>query len=121
MVSKFVSGKKRHVTFVAYSNLFGFLHIFSIVYHFSKSSLDEIKDYFQSFEKLSRTNTTEKDRTSLKLGLEVSETDKGNKELFLAQKVRDVIKCSACKRPRCIYSNGKWKAQPSRHHTHPTS
>ena len=69
--------------------------------------LDETKDHSQSFEKLFRTKTTEKDQPSLKFGLEVSEIDKANKELFLAQKVCNIIKCSTCKKPRCIYSNGK--------------
>ena len=39
--------------------------------------LDETKNYFQSFEKLFGTKTTEKDQPSLKFGLEASEIDKG--------------------------------------------
>ena len=68
---------------------------------------DETKDHFQSFEKLFGTKTSNKDRPSLKFGLEASAIDKANKELFLADKVCIIIKCSTCKRPRCIYSNGK--------------
>ena len=69
--------------------------------------LDETKDHFQSFEKLFGTKTTKKDQPSLKFGFKASEIDKANKELLLAQKVSDVVECSTCKRPRCIYSNEK--------------
>ena len=50
---------------------------------------------------------TEKDKPSLKFSIEMIEEGKQNKDSLVSQKVRDVIKCSICHRPRCIYVNAK--------------
>ena len=36
-----------------------------------------------------------------------SEADHQNREMFRSQKVRDVVLCGECSKPRCIYSNKK--------------
>ena len=53
------------------------------------------------------TTPTEKDKPSLKFSLESSEEDKANKSVLVSQKVRAVIPCSSCFKPRCIYSSSK--------------
>lgn len=35
------------------------------------------------------------------------EVDRQNRDLFKNQKVRDVVICGECGKPRCIYSNKK--------------
>ena len=50
----------------------------------------------------------ERDRPSLWFSLEVTETDKSNKSLLVAAKVRATIICSLCSKSRCVYSNSKF-------------
>ena len=69
--------------------------------------LDSSKEHFQKFESLYGTKPSEKDKPSLKFSLESSDEDKNHKSILVAQKVRAVIPCSSCLKPRCIYSNSK--------------
>ena len=69
--------------------------------------MDISKEHYQEFSKLFGKETSEINRPSLKFSLESTEADKVNKDFLVAQRVRDVIKCSNCSRPRCIFAAAK--------------
>ena len=72
--------------------------------------LDLSKEHYQPFELVYGKEVSEKDRPSLKGSWEDEEAvaaDTSNKDLFNAAKVRDVIVCQECYKPRCIYAKGK--------------
>ena len=67
--------------------------------------LDATKEHYQSFHNLYGNETSEKDRPSLASDKITSETDAQNKSLLVTQKIRAVITCVLCNKPRCIYAN----------------
>ena len=69
--------------------------------------LEGNKKHFKKFDELYGTCPTEADRPSLKFSLDASKEDKDNKVLMVSSKVRDVITCSQCSKPRCIYTMAK--------------
>ena len=69
--------------------------------------VDHSSNRFKSFPDVYGTATTESDRPSLKTSKAKNHTDKENKGLFVAAKVRDVIHCMECAKPRCIYAPEK--------------
>ena len=70
--------------------------------------LDISKGHNQDFKDIFKKETTERDRPNLRFGLEVTETEKSNKSLLVAAKVRATIICSLCSKPRCVYCNSKF-------------
>ncbi|XP_019632046.1 PREDICTED: uncharacterized protein LOC109475723 [Branchiostoma belcheri] len=73
--------------------------------------LDPSGEHYLSFAELYGKPTTEADRPSLKQPTQKSETDKKRKQLLVAAKVRDVISCGECRKPRCIYAASKLLAE----------
>ena len=67
--------------------------------------LDHTQEHYKSFQELSGTETSEKDRPSLLLKPVISEADQNNKSLLTSPKVRGTLTCSTCHKPRCFYSN----------------
>ena len=68
-----------------------------------------LKDHcnYKKFEELYGQLPSEVDRPSLaasSVTSEAKEADKENKKLMIAAKVRDIIVCIDCKKPRCVYS-----------------
>ena len=70
--------------------------------------LDSSKNHYREFNELYRTETSERDRPSLKYCLEANVNDTENKELLSSQRVRDIITCTNCLKPRCIYASSKF-------------
>ena len=70
--------------------------------------LDASREHFQTFEQVYGSTVTEKDRPSLKYSLELIDEDKLHKDVLVGQKVRAVVKCALCDKPRCLYSNSKF-------------
>ena len=70
------------------------------------------KEHYQAFKYIFKKETMERDWLSLRFSLEVTETEKSNKNLLVVAKVRATIICSLCSKPRCVYCNSKFtKAQ----------
>ena len=51
------------------------------------------------------TKTSDEHRPSNKPASVESEVDKTNKKLLVAGKVRGVVECGECAKPRCIFAN----------------
>lgn len=68
---------------------------------------DKIINKYKSFEQVSGTETTDMHRPSLGDVTLESLADKNNKQLLLSSKVRAVIQCTECQKPRCIYVASK--------------
>ena len=66
--------------------------------------LDSNKEHFQKFDQVYGGKVSEKDLPSLKFSIELIEEDKVHKELMTAQKVRAVVKCALCQKPRYALS-----------------
>jgi hypothetical protein len=74
--------------------------------------LDESKKHYQSFSDLyGKEVISECDRPSLVPDDENSQVDKENSNLFRNTRVRRVIHCQECSKPRCIYSSAAFSAQ----------
>ena len=72
--------------------------------------LDSTKEHYQAFESVYGKPVSSQDQPSLQSKFEDPEAaaaDEANKALFNASKVRDVIWCQECYKPRCIFSRGK--------------
>ena len=83
------------------------METFSKLHFVPAPTLDSSKQHYNKFEDLYGSKPTEKDKPSLTFSLEVIEEDKRNKTTLVSQRVRDVVKCSVCHRPRCVYANTK--------------
>ena len=81
------------------------METFSKLHFVPAPTLDSSKQHYNKFEDLYGSKPTEKDKPSLNFSLEVIEEDKRNKTTLVSRKVRDVVKCSVCHRPRCVYAN----------------
>ena len=68
--------------------------IFDTLKFLPEPIFDQSKQHYKNFDELCGTVTGQKDRPSLKYGLEASKADKKKKELLVSQKVRDVMKCT---------------------------
>ena len=79
--------------------------IFSKLCFLPDPMLDASKEHFRSFSEVYGKETSEKDRPSLNTDKLSSETDVINKSLLVGQKIRGVIHCTICKKPRCVYAN----------------
>lgn len=71
--------------------------------------LDSAKEHYQPFDSVYGKDASERDRPSLKGNWDddAVAADATNKDLFNAAKVRDVILCQECYKPRCIFAKGK--------------
>ncbi|SMN01555.1 hypothetical protein SPONL_2127 [uncultured Candidatus Thioglobus sp.] len=72
--------------------------------------LDSTKEHYQSFDTIYGQEVSGKDRPSLMgdwVDADAVTADASNKDLFNATKVRDVIRCQECHKPRCIFSKSK--------------
>ena len=113
MVSKFLSTKMRHATFAASSNLFAFLQIFSISFVYDSFQIHYVmkqKIIVSHLRSFSRLKLPRKIDPPLSLVSRQMKLTTQTRNYFLLRKC-DVIKCSTCKRPRCIYSKGKLNYQ----------
>ena len=70
--------------------------------------LDISKEHYQDFKDIFKKETRERDRPSLRFSLEVTKTEKSNKSLPVAAKVRATIICLLRSKPRCVYCNSKF-------------
>ena len=61
----------------------------------------------EHYEKLYGSTPNEKDRPSMKFPKELKEEGDLHKDMMVSAKVRGVIKCLMCRKPRCFYSNAK--------------
>ena len=67
--------------------------------------LNVTKDHYKKFTEVYGQAPSEEDRPSLaSVDSEAKEADKENKKLLVANKVRSVIVCSDCNKPRCVYA-----------------
>ena len=68
--------------------------------------LNVTKDHYRKFTEVYGQEPSEEDRPSLAptVSSEAKEADKENKKLLVAGKVRSVIVCSDCSKPRCVYA-----------------
>ena len=71
--------------------------------------LDTTKEHYRPFEELNGSEPTEKDRPSLQQSgdPEAVEADTKHKLLFNSSKVRAILNCQECFKPRCVYSARK--------------
>ena len=72
--------------------------------------LDATKEHYQAFDSVYGKPVSSQDQPSLQSKFDDSEAaaaDEAHKTLFNATKVRDVIWCQECCKPRCIFSKGK--------------
>ncbi len=61
---------------------------------------------FQSFEELYGKDPSDKDRPSSKPSSN-TEADSSHKAILKSQKVREMISCGECQKPRCVYATSK--------------
>lgn len=68
--------------------------------------LNATKDQYRKFSELYGQHPSEEDRPSRAptVTSEAKEADKENKKLLVAGKVRRIIVCSDCSKPRCVYA-----------------
>ena len=68
--------------------------------------LNLTKDHYKKFTELYGQSPSEEDRPSLAptSTSEAKEADKENKKLLIGGKVRSIIVCSVCNKPRCVYA-----------------
>lgn len=71
--------------------------------------LDNSKEHCQEFSSVYGQPPSDKDRPSRvpEPSEEAKEVDKGRKSLLVRGKVRGVMECGECSKPRCIYSPSK--------------
>ena len=69
--------------------------------------LDESKEYYLKFENVFGKPISESDQPSLVAVPtdEQKQTDRDRRSLLVATKVRTIITCGECSKPRCIYAN----------------
>ena len=79
---------------------------FSLLHYLPLPLLDSSKTSYQSFEGLYGKEPSDSDRPSSKpsSNAEAAEVDKNNKAVLKSTKVRKVIPCGECGKPRCIYA-----------------
>ena len=65
------------------------------------------KLHYKPFEQVYGKETTDKYRPSLQLDSVEKEADKDHRALLVAARVRDVIPCCECSKPRCIFAATK--------------
>ena len=70
--------------------------------------LNATKDHYKKFEELYGKVPSEVDRPSLTptATSDAKEADKENRKLLVASKVRNVIVCVECRKPRCVFAAG---------------
>ena len=69
--------------------------------------LDASKNHYKKFEEMYGQLPSEADRPSITSATsEAKAIDKENKKLLIASKVRAVIVCVECMKPRCVYAAG---------------
>lgn len=75
--------------------------------------LNATKDKYLKFDEVIGKPLSEKDRPSYvpKPSDEAKEIDKNNRKLLVKAKVRAVIECTNCFKPRCVYSISKLSAE----------
>ena len=103
----------RHATFAASSNLFAFLQIFSISFVYDSFQIHYVmkqKIIVSHLRSFSRLKLPRKIDPPLSLVSRQMKLTTQTRNYFLLRKC-DVIKCSTCKRLRCIYSKGKLNYQ----------
>ena len=61
---------------------------------------------YKTFEEVYGTNTTEKDLPSMK-GCADKTADEASKHLLTAARVRSIVNCGECLKPRCVYTATK--------------
>ena len=65
------------------------------------------KLHYLSFDQLYGKETTDSHRPSLQSDSVEKETDKEHRALLVAARVRDVLPCCECSKPRCVYAATK--------------
>ena len=68
--------------------------------------LNLTKDHYKKFTEIYGQSPSEEDRPSLAptSTFEAKEADKENKKLLIGGKMRSIIVCSVCNKPRCVYA-----------------
>ena len=71
------------------------------------------KENYQPFEAVYGGPVSDTDQPSLKVGSDVEAVanDRLHKDLFVSAKVRDVIFCQECYKPRYVFSRGKLSSE----------
>ena len=83
--------------------------------------MNAAKDHYKKLEELFGMLPSEVDRPSLASSpvlSEAKEADRENKKLLIAAKVRDVIVCIDCKKPRCVYASVALSCDERKHLKH---
>ncbi len=77
------------------------------------------KDHYKKFEELYGQLPSEVDRPSLASSSVTSEAKEADKKkLSIAAKVRDIIVCIDCKKPRCVYASATLSSDERKHLKH---
>ena len=80
---------------------------FSQIYFLPNPEPTPDKLHYLSFDQLYGKETTDSHRPSLQLDSVEKETDKEHHALLVAARVRDVLPCCECSKPRCVYAATK--------------
>ncbi|XP_056009061.1 uncharacterized protein LOC130051279 [Ostrea edulis] len=94
-----------HVTIALY-----FSHLVCLIwmsYTFYQTLYQEMMVITWDFLEVYGRETNDNHRPGAAPANAQSEVDRQNRELFKSQKVRDVVFCGECSKPRCVYSNKK--------------